>query len=219
MTVRDVGVRRCGVCRPVAVAFGEAGVDGLVGGGLFGREVAGQDAEQEDARLRQPLGERADDVVDAGDGLFGGLVRLAGVVGADEQDGDGGAQVVELAVGEAPEDVGGGVAGEAEVEGAARSVELLPGGEEVLVGRRGLVLVLDDGVADEEEVDVGAGAEEVDDVLVTLGPPGLVEAGDGQDGGEKVLHGGARRGRSALRACKRGEEAERGGEAAEGMQA
>jgi hypothetical protein len=85
-------------------------------------------------------------------------------------------------VGDSPEDIGGGVAAEAQVESAAGLIKLLPDGKEILVGRVGLVVVLSDGVADEEKLGVGVGADGVNDSVVTLGPPGYLEAVRGGDG-------------------------------------
>ena len=117
-------------------------------------------------------------------GLLRG-VSMGGVVGADEKHGDLRVEAVDFAVAEAPEDVGGGVAAEAEVEGVALLVEGVPGGLEILVGRIGFVVVVGDGVADEEELRVGVGAKGFEDGVVAVGPAGFVEAVHGHDGGAR----------------------------------
>ena len=130
------------------------------------------------------MAEDRDDVVDAGLGLLGGLVGVMSVLLVPmRMTATRGLQAIDLAVGDSPEDIGGGVAAEAQVERAAGLVELFPDGEEVLVGRSGLVVVLCDGVADEEELRIGVGADGVDDCVVTLGPPGKIEPVRGSDGG------------------------------------
>jgi len=108
------------------------------------------------------------------------------VVGSDEDDSDAWAEAIDLSVGDTPEYVGGGVTAEAEVERAARLVELSPDWEKVFVGRRGLLVVLCDGVADEQELRIGVGADGRDDCVVALGPPGKIEPAGGSDGGGDV---------------------------------
>ena len=90
----------------------------------LGLLAAGEDGEQEDLGPGQLLAERRDDGLDALGDLVGGVG--AGVVGADHQDDDLGADAVELAVLDPPEDVLGAVAADAEVGRVAGAVVPLP---------------------------------------------------------------------------------------------
>ena len=105
----------------------------------------GENAEQQDLGLGQPLAQL---MHDGGDSL-GDLVgrAAAGVVGADHQHDDLGLDALELAVLNPPEDVLGPVAADAEVGRLARAVEPLP-------RFLGAVPALGDRVAQEEQVDV-----------------------------------------------------------------
>jgi hypothetical protein len=77
-------------------------------------------------------------------------------------------------------------------------VELLPGGEKVFVGWISLLVVLSDGVADEEELEVAVSADLFDDGVVTSGPPGDVEAVGGEYGRGEVVNVGLLRTRGGV---------------------
>ena len=116
----------------------------------------------------------------------------AHVVGADEEDGELGVQAVELAVFEAPEQVGGGVALEAEVEGVAGAVITLPHGGEVPPGfGPGLLPVLRDAVAEPDEIDPAAPCFGELGLVAGTPPAGFHAAdGGGGDGLVRRLVGG-----------------------------
>jgi len=101
---------------------------------------------------------------------------VSGVVGANQNDGDLGMKSVDFAVLDSPENVRGGVAAESEVQRLARGVELLPGGKEIFIRRSRLVVVVGDGVADQQELRVGIVLDGVENRFVTVGPPGLAQA-------------------------------------------
>ena len=92
------------------VDFGDLRV-ARIGNHLAARE----DGEQQHLGRRRFGADRLDDGGDAVGDLLGGVA--AGVIGADHEDGDLGLDAVEFAVLDAPEDVLGAVAADAEVGG------------------------------------------------------------------------------------------------------
>ncbi len=142
--VADIAVENAGVVGEV--------VEGLVDLEDFAALVvelfsAGEDSEKEDFGFGKFFLEAGDVGADAVEDLTGGMAVEAGIVGADHEDGDTGGEAVDVSVFESPEDALGPVAADADVEGFALAVELLPD------FGAGAFPALGDGIADEEEVD------------------------------------------------------------------
>ena len=114
---------------------------------VIGLLAAGEDAEEEDFCFGAALADEGDDFGDAFGCFLGVLPTVAGIVGADHDDGELGVfLILEVAVLETPDDVLGAVAGDAEVEGVFVGVVLFPD------AFSGSFPALGDGVADEEDV-------------------------------------------------------------------
>lgn len=89
---------------------------------------AGEDAEEEDFGLGAAFFDKRDDLFDALGRFVRGLAVVAGVVGADHDDGELGILLVfEVPVLETPDDVFGPISGESKIEGVTVGVELFPG--------------------------------------------------------------------------------------------
>ena len=168
--------------RALSVVSSELMVDRLGGAVDVSVSHAGQDAEQDDLRARHAAAGLIDDRLNAGDGLRGVPMHPAHVVGADQDDRDLRMQAVELAVLDAPQQMRGGVALEAEVERVPVGVEPLPSGGEVApIFRPGLLPILGDAVAKPNQVDApatGLGKFR----LVAGAPPAGFHAADGRRG-------------------------------------
>ncbi|MCW0450003.1 hypothetical protein NB706_002837 [Xanthomonas sacchari] len=165
-----------GHTRIVAVAHRQCAIDLGIACALLRRKRTGQQAQQQDARVRQALLQRGDHRIDPAHRVRRALPLVAGVVGADQQQRDLGPQAVDLAVLQAPQHVFGGVAAEAEVERAAAAVEGLPGRLEVFVRCLRLLVVLGDRIADQQQRRLRVRASLRQHLLVALGPPGLMQA-------------------------------------------
>lgn len=174
---------------PAVGEGGEGAVDlGIAeAGGIVGGSSTGEDGEEEDGGSGEAGAEFLEDGADASHGFGGRVHAMAGIVGADKEDGKAGSEAIDLAAAEAPEDLLGAVAGKAEIEGAAGSVEFLPDRE------AGFVPGVGNGIAEPEEVDgLGAVAVEVGKVAIeppTGGPVGSLGKGV-QGGDEGGVHGG-----------------------------
>ena len=133
---------------PLAVVQLVQGLVDLEGLGALGAEILaeGEYAEQQDFSLGQLLAELLDNRSHAFQSLPGRVLIAGDVVDADEDDGNFGFKAVEVAVVEAPEDVLGVIAADAQVEGVAGGVILRPNLFAIAFP------ALDDGVADEDDL-------------------------------------------------------------------
>jgi hypothetical protein len=163
--------------------FGEEGVDfvGADAGGVGGFFGAGEDAEDEDFHVGLFGAEFVGDGLDAGDGVGRGVVAVAGVVGADHEDGEFGFEAVIVAVFQAPEDVLGAVAADAEVGGFV-------GGPGFVPKFFGAFPALGDGVAKEDELSFAFFGDFVEGFVPLLGA--VMRGGDDGEVEFGVLGGG-----------------------------
>ena len=110
-------------------------------------------------------------------------------------------QAFYFAVIETPQEIGGAVAAEAKIESAARGIELLPGGLEVFIWKFGLVVVVGNGVAEQQQLCVGMVVYLLQHGFVAVGPPGLIET---------IRWGGGGIGCRSLADCRRNGEGKAG---------
>ncbi|ETC88575.1 hypothetical protein XHC_1853 [Xanthomonas hortorum pv. carotae str. M081] len=169
--------------RIVAITHCQALIDLRIAARFFAGNIAGQHAHQQDVRARQFLFDRRDHRIDAQLSLLGGLAEMAGVVGADQHQGNLGLQTVDLAIGQPPQHVLGAVAAEAQIERAAAAVEGLPGRLELFVRRLRFFVVLGDRIADQQQRRVGVLFDLLQHLRVSLRPPGFLQAVGGYDRG------------------------------------
>jgi len=127
--------------------------------------TAREDRKEEHLGVRRALVDRGDDGLDAGGDLLGGVVGGTGVIGADHEHDGLGLNAFELAVLDAPEDVLGAVAADAEVGGLVLA--------ELLVEDGGLATPAGgDGITEEDDLGFAL-LGDFDERLVRLEEAGL----------------------------------------------